>query len=290
MSKLRIQLEVTTRCNHKCSYCPRRILVPETRSLGDITPEMSDLLVSRISEIDKSHDLMVSISGLGEPTLYHNLMEIIRKIKSARNPVIRLNTNASFLHKVGSDIISSNCVDRIAVCPNLPTKELYEKHTGSTDFTTVYRNIAEFLKEKGTRKPVTEIYVIKMPESMPHLEENAEHWKNHLNRNDMVSTAELSNWIGLVGEPQVPRTTLCRFQKDLLGKRLTINKEGYAGVCGFSIAVNKTHPLIVGNIKEHSIEELFKLAGVRATQLIGSRVCEKCNTDVVRKKPTRLLK
>ena len=278
MARVRIQVELTTRCNHNCSYCPRYI-IPKTRPLGDITPMLCDLLISRVSEVAEDSKIMVCVSGFGEPTLYPNLVGFLRKIKSTSNAITRLNTNASFLHKVGSDIISSNCLDRLTVGLNLPTEELYEKHTGSTDFTTACRNIVEFLKEKGTQSPPTEIYIIKTPETSPYLEESMEHWKKHLNQNDKVSTSGLLNWGGLVGEPQTPRTTPCRFQQDLAGKRLTIDKDGYAGVCCFSIAVNPAHPLIVGNIKEHSINELLALAERRVYTLIGSRICEKCNNN-----------
>lgn len=237
--------------------------------------------MSRISELSKTKKILVSVSGLGEPTLYPELMDFLREIRSSSNAVIRLNTNASFLHLVGSNIISSNLVDRLTVSLNLPTEELYEKHTGSTDFSTACKNIEDFLKAKGTQSPSTEIYLIKTPETAPHLEESISHWNKRLNLNDSVSIAELSNWNGLVGEPQVPRITPCRFQTSLAGKRLTIDKDGYAGVCCFSIAFNQKHPLIVGNIRDHSIEELLKFAERRVYSLIGSRVCEGCNNDVV---------
>lgn len=280
MTNIRIQVEVTTRCNHNCLYCPRHI-IPETRTWGDITPEMSDLLISRISEIDDEYNPLFSISGFGETTLYPKLMDFIYEIKSVKKSRIRLNTNASSLHKIGHEIISSQLIDLMGLSLNLPTEELHKKYTRTNDFAIVSRNIIDFLEEKGNRKPASEVRLIKIPESMPYLEESTEYWKQHLNKNDRVSLSKLLNWGGLVGEHlQKPRNNSCRYQRDLAGKHLSINKEGYASVCCFGIAVNHTHPFIIGNIKEHSINDLLMMAKKRAPELIGSSVCENCNNDM----------
>ena len=280
MSDIRIQVEVTTRCNHNCVYCPRYV-IPETRTLGDITPEMRDLLVSRIAEIDEKYTPTISISGLGEVTLYPDLMGFIREIKSARNPVIRFNTNARYLHKVGSEIIDSQLVDYLSLSLSLPTEKLYEKYQGKNDFDVASRNMLNFLKEKGTRKPNTDVRFIDVPESSPHLEKAMKNWRRHVNKNDWVSKATLANWGGLVGEPlENKRNNPCRYQDKLLGKHLSINKEGYVGVCCFAVAVSPTHPFIIGNIKDYSINELIELAKPRALELIGSPTCENCITDI----------
>lgn len=280
MTNIRIQVEVTTRCNHNCLYCPRH-LIPKTRSLGDIKPKMRNLLLSKFSEIDDQYNPLISLSGLGEPTLYPDLIDFIREIKSINGLRVRINTNACLLHKIGSEIISSQLVDLMGLSLGLPTRELYRKYTRTDDFPVASRNIISFLKEKGNRKPSCDIRFIKISEAAPYMEESRKYWKQRLNQNDRLSFAELSNWGGLVNEPQLyPRNKPCRYQQDLAGKHLTINKEGDVSFCCFGITVPSSHPLIIGNIRKHSINELLVIAKQRAPELIGSPVCEKCNTDM----------
>lgn len=279
--KLIIQVEVTTRCNHDCIYCPR-YLIPENRPLTDITPEMADLLIQRVSGLGEQYDLIISVSGFGEPTLYPGLMDFVCKVKSVSNASMRLNTNASLLHEIGTQIISSNCVDALTLSLNLPTEELFQKYTQTKDFTKVTGNITQFLHEKQDQKPATNLRFIKTPDAAPYLGEATRHWEKHLNNNDRVSIAELSNWGGLIGETSKPRTGPCRYLKNQAGKHLSITLDGYASICCFSIALKPDHPLVVGNIKDHSIEELLSLAKRRAREIRVSSVCKNCNTPEYR--------
>ena len=274
-----IQVEVTTRCNHDCLYCPR-YLIDKVRTLGDITPEMETLLIQRLSELNDKPELTVSVSGFGEPTLYPGLMELICKIKAVSNASIRLNTNASRLHEIGNRVISSNCVDYLTLSLNLPTRELYQKYTQTHDYPKVIENIKQFLTKKQDRKPDVSLRFIKTPDSMPHLENAARYWERYLNKNDEVSVAELSNWGGLVGEPTEPRKGPCRYLSHQAGKHLSITLDGYASICCFSVAFRQDDPLVVGNIRNHSIEELLVLAKLRANEIRGSDVCEHCNASV----------
>jgi len=270
-----IQLEFTTRCNHNCVYCPR-YLIGKTRPLGDITPEMADLLVERLAEIKDKYNLTLSVSGFGEPDLYPGFIDLIYRLKVASKASMRLNTNASLLHRYGHDLIISKYVDRITLSLNLPNEELYRKYTGQDCYETVRNNIVAFLREKRDRKPAADIRLIKMPDTLPYIDEARECWEKHLNKNDRVSVAELANWGGLIGIPQ-PQAGICRYLTRQAGKHLTIDMEGYASICCFTIAYSHDHPLFVGNIKDHSVDELLRRARLRAGEIDVSMVCKDCD-------------
>ena len=270
-----IQLEFTTLCNHSCTFCPR-YLIEKTRPLGDISPEMSDLLVDRLAEITDKYDLLLSVSGFGEPTLYPGFIDLICRLKSASNASIRLNTNISLLHKYGEKIVSSKCVDHLTLSLNLPNEELYRKHTGQDDYEIAKKSMVAFLLEKRSRKPSTNIRLIKMPDTRPYIDEAREYWEKHLNKNDRVSVAELANWGGLIGVPQ-PQVGTCRYLTRQAGKHLTIDMEGHTSICCFTIAYNHDHPLFVGNIKDHSIDDLLRLAKQRASEINVSMICRDCD-------------
>lgn len=271
-----IQLEFTTHCNHDCVYCPR-YLIGKTRPLGDIAPEMADLLVERLGTIKDKYNLTLSVSGFGEPDLYPEFIELIYRLKAASKASMRLNTNASLLHRYRHTLIISKHVDHITLSLNLPNEELYRKYTGQDSYEAVKNNIAAFLREKGSRKPAADIRLIKMPDTLPYIDEAREYWEKHLNKNDRVSVAELANWGGLIGVPK-PQMGTCRYLTRQAGKHLTIDMEGHASICCFTIAYSHTHPLFVGNIKDHSIDELLRLARIRAGEIDVSMVCKDCDT------------
>lgn len=238
---------------------------------------MADLLVERLAEIKDKYNLTLSVSGFGEPDLYSGFLDLVCRIKVASNAIMRLNTNASLLHRYGHDLITSECVDRLTLSLNLPNEELYRKYTGQDCYEAVRNNMAAFLRDKGSRKPAVDIRLIKMPDTLPYIDEAREYWEKHLNRNDRVSVAKLANWGGLIGVPK-PQMGTCRYLTRQAGKHLTIDMEGYASICCFTIAYSHNHPLFVGNIKDHSIDALLRLARIRAGEIDVSMVCKDCDT------------
>lgn len=238
---------------------------------------MADLLVERLAEIKDKYNLTLSVSGFGEPDLYPGFLPFTCRIKEASNAIMKLNTNASLLHRYGNDLISSKCVDRITLSVNLPNRELYHTYTGIDCYEAVKDNTVNFLNEKGSRPPAADIRLIKMPETHPHLDEAVEFWERYLNLNDRVTVTKLVNWGGLIDDPK-PQTGSCRYLTRQAGKHLSIDMEGWASICCFTVAYSHDHPLFVGNIKDHGIDELLKLAKTRADEIDVSLICPDCDT------------
>ncbi len=274
MARLTFQVEVTTRCNGDCTFCPRDV-IPSNRALGDLTPEMADLLVQRLAELGPRSSPLVSFSGFGEPTVYPGLVELMCRVKSTCRTSIRLNTNAILLDEIGDLIISSECVDQLVLSLNLPTEELYRKYKRVDNFLPVRDSIIRFLREKGARKPATDLRLIRIPEAVPFLDEAREFWRGHFNKNDRISLPQLANWGGLIGVPGRSRRRRCRYLQTA-GRHLSIDKDGYASICCFSVAFNHEHPLMVGNIEDHSLRELLSRARQRASSFDLS-LCKDCN-------------
>ena len=74
-----LQLEVTTRCNLRCAYCSNRML-----------PRRSDVPLARIKECLDQIDMRqvddIDFTGLGEPSLHHDLPAIISEVKRRGDP------------------------------------------------------------------------------------------------------------------------------------------------------------------------------------------------------------
>lgn len=257
-SPIRVQQEVTTRCTHDCSYCPRHVIGVH-RELGDIQPDMVDLVLKRYSEVKEP--LRVSISGFGEPLLWKGVYKFIKDLKDM-DIYIELNTNGSELTESAARQIM-DVVDDIQISVSLPNAKLFKKHKGCDTYWEVRENIQHFFELKGTRKPVTTIRFLKFPETEPHLKKAIIDWALMLPEGDGIVEAEFENWMGAIDEtffgvsyPKAPENmrVICA---DLLGKYLTITKEGDTYACCFAVALPPWHPTNLGNIKYYTIKDLL---------------------------------
>ena len=87
-----VQLEVTTRCNASCAFCPRTVLHD-----GWLSKDMGmDLFVRIINGIKHKVDL-VYLQGWGEPLLNPAILEMIRFAKRRLDTEVGFTTNGSLL-------------------------------------------------------------------------------------------------------------------------------------------------------------------------------------------------
>ena len=84
-----LYLEVTNRCNLKCTTCPQSWGMSEDSA--DLTPETARELLSQLPTVRR-----VVLHGIGEPTLNTRLAEIIAVVKE-RGAYALFNTNALLL-------------------------------------------------------------------------------------------------------------------------------------------------------------------------------------------------
>lgn len=98
----------TQGCNFRCPYCHNPELVEPEQFNDTIEQEkILDFLKERVGKIEG-----VTITG-GEPTIHHDLLDFIKKIK-ALGFLVKLDTNGSN-PKVLKEIIENKMVDYIAM-------------------------------------------------------------------------------------------------------------------------------------------------------------------------------
>lgn len=85
-----ICLSITDYCNLSCSYCPHATFFKNRKIF------MKDTVVEELSkQLRKYHfDGMISISGMGEPTLHPNLIEIVKTLSMFSIQVISNGLNS----------------------------------------------------------------------------------------------------------------------------------------------------------------------------------------------------
>jgi pyruvate formate lyase activating enzyme len=104
-------------CNFRCPYCHNPGLVNNTE------PEYSFSLIEKHLEERKGLIEAVTITG-GEPTLYSDLVGIIKKLKE-RNLLVKLDTNGSN-PKMLRELIENKMIDYVAIDIKAPFSK-YEK-------------------------------------------------------------------------------------------------------------------------------------------------------------------
>jgi len=72
-----VQVEVTTRCQASCRYCPRRAYADRWRE-GDLDPGLLERLLPQLP-----HGTVVHLQGWGEPLLHPRLVELAGRIRTA---------------------------------------------------------------------------------------------------------------------------------------------------------------------------------------------------------------
>jgi len=120
---------------------------------------MSLELFQKIIEECARHDSMIELvfTGMGEPLLHPQILDMFRTSKSAGIPTVRVVTTALLLTKEKTDTILSNqSLDQIFVSLDAFRPETYQKVKRSPHFDKVLANIEYYLdqrKDRGCWKP-----------------------------------------------------------------------------------------------------------------------------------------
>jgi pyruvate formate lyase activating enzyme len=128
----------TTGCNFNCPFCHNARLVKGTE------PEIPTAYIFEYLEKRKSILDAVCISG-GEPTLQHDLLEFISKIKSM-GYLIKLDTNGTNL-QILKNLVDNNLIDYIAMDIK-NSKEKYNLTSGTAE-TLLIESSIEYIMNCG---------------------------------------------------------------------------------------------------------------------------------------------
>ncbi|MEW5766367.1 MAG: radical SAM protein [bacterium] len=174
-----IEIELTNDCNLNCIICPR------TSKMTRETGYMDFDLFKKI--IDETSASSVHFSGLGEPLLHPNVLEMFAYAKDKGLEVGLWTNGLNLDEKFSRDIIEKGLLDYIILGLDAATKETYAKIKGVDLFDKAVYNITKFLELKrellkdaprvyGTRKPLVGIQIVKMKENEAEIEQFMERW------------------------------------------------------------------------------------------------------------------
>ena len=141
-------LEVTNRCNLKCTTCPQSWGMSE--GSADLTPETARALLAQLPTVRR-----VVLHGIGEPTLNPRLREIIAVVKE-RDAYAVFNTNGLLLRGALLEQLVRAGLDEVRVSVDAATPETYRLVRGADMFSRVVanaRSLAETRLRLGSETP-----------------------------------------------------------------------------------------------------------------------------------------
>lgn len=260
-SPLYIDVELTNHCNLQCYMCPVGTFAMK-RQRGYMTMETVDKICAEL--MDSSIE-GVRLIRWGEPTLHPQFIEILRKFKNT-NKLIHFNTNGTLLDRAMIEKIVEMDIDSVKFSfQGCDEKSYLEMRSGSS-WDKVMENICLFNEIRGNKeKPFIQISTTLTDET----EEKKDNFINaienkcdyynigktqlcHLNIDKMIISEERKQKFK---DLQSRESLSCRHFSvcEEVFDKLSINWDGSVSAC----CIDYDDMLIVGNINENSLSEIF---------------------------------
>jgi radical SAM protein with 4Fe4S-binding SPASM domain len=258
----KLVVEVTNRCNLRCTTCPREV---SGRGYGD----MDEALFESLAEQASGRPLLFYPQGFGESLMhprYPQLLEILRR-KHVRYPIVI--TNGTLLDDEACAMLVDGPPKVVVVSLDGGEKDVYEDIRVNARFDQVVANVERLLalrEERGSRHPFVVLSVIGTDTVQPTLPALEAHWRPLMRRTDDIFVCTPITWAGTWGTPS---TSVARGESPppgspaageqpkgpcrLLYKTLTVYHDGKVTPC----TSDHRCQLQIGNAKEQSLEEIW---------------------------------
>lgn len=251
MNRMMVALELTNRCNFRCSYCPHSVYGEPTgrnvydRPEGDMPRETLEAILPNLNPHAKS----VTIGFFGEPLLHPNFEEFTDRLHVGRKYAFHLNTNGSLitesllptLWKYDTVRISLDAADKETwerLCPGGRVKAM-DGTWGADRWETLTEKVTALLGVRG-RPPIYLIFVT-TEETKSTADRFVEQWQPLLSRKgDKIAIKTMLSYGGVMENPIIINRR-CKVSGE---KRLVISWQGECSPCNLDVNMG----LYVGNI------------------------------------------
>lgn len=154
-------IEITTHCNFKCSFCAREHVDIKEQHM---TLAEFETILSLLPETYK-----IRIVGLGEPLLHKQITEFIKCAKK-HNKHIGIVTNAQLLtEEIGKELIQTG-LDEITFSIDSTEQDIAEQIRRGSNIPKILNNISKFLTLEGSENLRTAVFTAISKKSIPALE------------------------------------------------------------------------------------------------------------------------
>lgn len=269
-------IELTTRCDSKCVYCPRLSLIKDGRLKSeDMDWSMLEKLIHDLHDNDLHS---VSFAGMGEGLLYPRFDDALNIVKTVMPKTkVLMFTNAITLDKHTEAI--KGRIDELVISINSFTRENYLTLNGVDNFERVVQNAKDFLKMKGNGKPSIRLQLLVADANKRDCAKFKQYWQPFLNSNDYVIYERVIimpcevNLDSVVAKPRAMQRYPCIQPFEVV--QVQTNGDLYPCCGGGSVRPSmkeKKESLCLGNIRLNSLTNMCeseKLRNIRHKLLSG---------------------
>lgn len=260
----RLEIELVSACNLKCTYCPRHY-VDNLKGYMNI-----DLFKQIINEAEDYPDTIFVLHRRGESMLHPKFNEMLDHIANKFKEV-QMATNATMLKSDKYDSII-NALDFLSF--SLDTPERFNKTRVPAKYDKVEKNILDFLKyNKGRVK--TQASMVKTSDTKDEMcEEFTNIWKDRVDRVRIYEEHSTDGEFGSLIHPRENRKPCMMPIYEML-----VYEDGMIARCNHDWDSDG-----MGDVTKHSLKEIWmneKYVDLRHQHLVQNitdPVCSKCDS------------
>jgi radical SAM protein with 4Fe4S-binding SPASM domain len=264
---MHLDIEATSRCNLKCSFCDRQPYLDKSQ-IGD----MDFGLFKSIIDEGRDHALWaVKLSYRGEPLLHKDIFKMISYAKKKGVIDVYFNTNATLLDKEAAQKIIDAGLDRVSISIEGTTAQEYQKMRINARFDTVFKNLKYILalkKKNNSKYPKIRIQSVEHPGF--DAGKYSRFWAGYCDEVAVLTFTDMS---------RPPDNSCLRWACPQLWQRMTIEWDGTVFACNN----DKLRLLAAGNLKDKTIYDCWhdrSVEKVRCLHRLGrfrqARSCNEC--------------
>ena len=249
-------IETTSVCNYKCIHCSHREMI---RPQKNMSREIYNKIVEEIGEKSPYCEVWPTFYGeafiLGDE-LWHRL-DYADKV-GCKNLV--LNSNGSLLHRFDNiNKVLTSPLKRFILSLDGFKKETFEKIRAKGIYDEVYPAVTKLCQERkkrGITYPTITAQFSVMKENKDEVEDYRKYWNE---QGAEVKVRPMLEWTttGSVRSDTIVHDSAFRIACPWANNTMAIHQDGSAVAC----AIDYEGLFSVGNVKDTSVEELWKRLG-----------------------------
>jgi len=192
-----LTLEVTDRCNLKCTYCPKSLDIGVKGSHMDW-----DIFVKGFEGRIKEGPLdVVNLVGFGEPFLFPHLEKAVRYIKDYDTLIhVRVTSNGTLLNAEWGGKLSRAGLDQITISVNATSAAQYKRINAADLYDRVVKNTTDFLESVNSAHAnmTVLIQVLDGVNDEVQIQQFKDFWEDKLGQVGAIQVQPFVNWAGQI--------------------------------------------------------------------------------------------
>lgn len=278
---LGVDIGTTNLCNAACIMCPHSKL----KKMGTMDMNLYKKIIDNCVKLNIK---IITLSFFGEPFLDKTIIEKIRYAKE-KGMNVGFYSNASLLtEKFAKEIIEAK-LDNITISFDGATKETYEKIRKNLKFEVTKKNVLGLIntrKKLNKKNPRINLVLVELEENKKEIKQFYQYWKGKV---DSINIINMRNWANDIQKEGTKESF--HFNKKIKRKpcaliwlKMVVDWNGEVVLC----CDDWNHSTVVGNLKNQTIEEIWKgekLRKIREAHLRGEfykvPLCAGCNKKSV---------